>query len=94
LNDSDTRFPALQIFPSEGLLSLGEDMTPSEFADNLVRLTEAMKRIPIGHEMDKRLALIEAYMAVFTEILPDESEDVVLEEISQAQDSEETEETK
>ena len=60
-------------------------MTPSEFADNLVRLTEAMKRIPIGHEMDKRLALIEAYMAVFTEILPEVSE-------GSSEDDEETEE--
>lgn len=51
-------------------------MDVSKFADNLVILTEGMRRIPIGHEMDKRLALIEAYMEVLSEILPDDSEDV------------------
>lgn len=51
-------------------------MDVSKFADNLVILTEGMRRIPIGHEMDKRLALIEAYMEVLSEILPEESEDV------------------
>ena len=50
-------------------------MDVSKFADNLMILTEGMRRIPIGHEMDKRLALIEAYMEVLSEILLEESED-------------------
>ena len=57
-------------------------MDISKFADNLVILTEGMRRIPIGHEMDKRLALIEAYIEVLTEIIPEETEEVS-EEVSE-----------
>lgn len=50
-------------------------MNPLEFADNLVILIDGMRKIPIGHEMDKRLALIEAYIEVFWAILPEDTEE-------------------
>ncbi len=61
-------------------------MNPLEFADNLVILTDGMTKIPIGHEMDKRLALIEAYIEVFLAILPEDTEETS-EEDSETEES-------
>ena len=54
-------------------------MNPLIFTDKMSSIIEQMLPL-IGHDLDKKLALLEAYIVVFSEILPDDDEDSETEE--------------
>jgi hypothetical protein len=49
-------------------------MNPLIFTDKMSSIIEQMLPL-LGHDLDKKLALLEAYIVVFSEILPDDDDE-------------------